>query len=139
MPKKETAKEKPHKIEKIENEKTPKITETKTLEAIKGTAGIISTIAKRLDVSWGTAEIYIKKWDSTKQAFQDEREGILDMAEATILTAIKQGDTGSAKWLLSTIGRKRGFTEKQEIGLTGADGGPVEISIIKRVIIDPRT
>jgi len=119
-------------IEKIEIDKTPKITEAKTLEAIKGTAGIISTIAKRLGVSWGTAEIYIKKWDTTMRAFQDEREGILDMAEATILTAIKSGDTGSAKWLLSTIGKKRGFTEKQEIEISGELGTPV-----KFVFVDP--
>jgi hypothetical protein len=120
------------KIEKIEIDKIPKITEAKALEAIKGTAGIISTIAKRLDVSWGTAEIYIQKWDSTKRAFQDEREGILDMAEATILTAIKSGDTGSAKWILSTIGRKRGFTDRQEISISGDLGTPVEF-----VFVDP--
>ena len=121
--------------------KTPidKSKEKQTLEAIKGSAGIISTIAKRLEVDWHTAESYIKKYPTALDAFQDEREGILDMAEAAIFTAIKQGDTGSAKWILSTIGRKRGFTEKQEIGLTGTDGGPVEIAIIKRVIIDPRT
>ena len=121
--------------------KTPidKSKEKQTIEAIKGSAGIISTIAKRLEVDWHTAESYIKKYPTALDAFQDEREGILDMAEAAIFTAIKQGDTGSAKWILSTIGRKRGFTEKQEIGLTGTDGGPVEIAIIKRVIIDPRT
>jgi len=89
------------------------------LEAIKGSAGIISTIAKRLEIEWHTAETRIQKYPEALKAFADEREGILDMAEATILTSIKQGDTGSAKWLLSTIGRKRGFTEKQEIEISG--------------------
>jgi len=96
-----------------------KSTDKITLEAIKGSAGIISTIAKRLNLSWHAAEARIQKYPETLKAFQGEREGILDMAEATILTAIKQGDTGSAKWLLSTIGRKRGFTEKQEIEISG--------------------
>jgi hypothetical protein len=101
--------------------KTPidKSNEKKTLAAIKNSAGIISSIAKRLDVDWHTAESYIQKYPSTLAAFADEREGILDMAEATILTAIKSGDTGSAKWILSTIGRKRGYTEKQEIEHSG--------------------
>ena len=125
-------KQKP-KITKLTNDREG---EEKLLEAIKGSAGIISTIAKRLEVEWHTAETRIQKYPEALKAFADEREGILDMAEATILTSIKQGDTGSAKWLLSTIGRKRGFTEKQEIGITGSDGGPVEISVIKRVIID---
>ena len=132
----------PTKAKKEKNiPKTPidKSNEKLTLAAIKGSAGIISSIAKRLDVDWHTAESWIQKYPSTLAAFAAEREGVLDMAEAAIFTAIKQGDTGSAKWILSTIGRKRGFTEKQEIGLTGSDGGPVEISIIKRVIVDKRT
>lgn len=104
------------------------------LEAIHGSAGIVSTIAKRLGVEWHTANERIQKYPEALKAFENEREGILDMAEATILTAIKQGDTGSAKWLLSTIGRKRGYGDKVE--LSGADGGPVEISIIKRIIVD---
>jgi len=116
--------------------KAPKITTDKdvqtVIEAIKGTAGIVSTIAKRLEVDWHTAESYIKKYPEALKSFQDEREGILDMAEATILTAIKSGDTGSAKWLLSTIGKKRGFTEKQEIEISGELGTPV-----KFVFVDP--
>jgi len=114
--------------------KTPidKSTEKQTIEAIKGSAGIVSTIAKRLEVDWHTAESYIKKYPEALKSFQDEREGILDMAEATILTAIKSGDTGSAKWLLSTIGKKRGFTEKQEIEISGELGTPV-----KFVFVDP--
>jgi hypothetical protein len=116
--------------------KTPidKSMEKQTLAAIKNSAGIISTIAKRLEVDWHTAESYIKKYPEALKAFQDEREGILDMAEAAIFTAIKQGDAGSAKWLLSTLARSRGFGDKVEV--SGKDGGPVEISIIKRVIVD---
>ena len=102
------------------------------IEAIKGTAGIVSTIAKRLGVEWHTANERIQKYPEALKAFQDEREGILDMAEATILTAIKSGDTGSAKWLLSTIGKKRGFTEKQEIEISGELGTPV-----KFIFVDP--
>jgi len=117
---------------------TTKITndnEAKTIiEAIKGSAGIVSTIAKRMGVEWHTANDKIQKYPEALKAFQDEREGILDMAEATILTAIKQGDAGSAKWLLSTLARSRGFGDKVEV--SGKDGGPVEISIIKRVIVD---
>lgn len=111
-----------------------KSTEKKTLEAIKGSAGIISTIARRLDVDWHTAEARIQKHPAALAAFTAEREGILDMAEATIYTAIKQGDTGSAKWLLSTIGRKRGFTEKQDIALTGTEGPLFPTRIVIEIV-----
>jgi len=102
------------------------------IEAIKGSAGIVSTIAKRLGVEWHTANERIQKYPETLKAFADEREGILDMAEATILTAIKSGDTGSAKWLLSTIGKKRGFSEKLEVQIDGEISTPV-----KFVFVDP--
>jgi hypothetical protein len=116
--------------------KAPKITTDKdvktVMEAIKGSAGIVSTIAKRMGVEWHTANERIQRYPEALAAFADEREGILDMAEATIFTAIKSGDTGSAKWILSTIGRKRGFTEKQEIEISGEIGTPV-----KFVFVDP--
>jgi transposase len=87
------------------------------IEAIKGSGGIISTIAKRLNVSWHTADKYIQQSDETKEALADEREAILDMAEGALYGSIKEGNTQDAKWLLATKGRKRGFNEKIDIDL----------------------
>jgi hypothetical protein len=105
------------------------------IEAISGSGGIMSTIAKRLRCDWKTAKTYVNKWESTKQAFENEHEGILDMAESLLfrnmqLATKQQADggvpveTGDAKWILSRKGKARGYTERQEI--TGADGGPVQ-------------
>ena len=90
------------------------------IEAIRGTGGIVSQIAKRLSVDWSTARKYINAWDETKKAFEDERETILDMAESTIFKSVKEGNSQDAKWVLSTLGKNRGFSERQEI--TGANG-----------------
>ena len=89
------------------------------IEAIKGSGGIISTIAKRLNVSWHTADKYIQQSDETKEALADEREAILDMAEGALYSSIKEGNTQDAKWLLATKGRKRGFNEKIDIEHSG--------------------
>ena len=89
------------------------------IEAIKGSGGIISTIAKRLNVSWHTADKYIQQSDETKEALADEREAILDMAEGAVYSSIKEGNTQNAKWLLATKGRKRGFNEKIDIEHSG--------------------
>lgn len=89
------------------------------IEAIKGSGGIISTIAKRLNVSWHTADKYTQRSDATKDALADERESVLDMAEGALYGSIKGGNTQDAKWLLATKGRKRGFNEKQEIEISG--------------------
>ena len=89
----------------------------RTIKAILGSAGIVSTIAKKLGVSWGTARTRIDTWDETKEAFQDEREMILDLSEKTIFKSIQEGDTTDAKWVLMRLGkdrRKRGTLQLQQ-------------------------
>lgn len=100
------------------------------IEAIKDSGGIMSTIARRLDVTWHTADSWVKQYDETKQALQDERETILDLAESTLFRNIKDGNSQDAKWLLSTMGKNRGYSERQEI--TGVDGGPIDVNAIIR-------
>jgi transposase-like protein len=100
------------------------------IEAIKDSGGIMSTIARRLGVTWHTADTWVKQYDETKQALQDEREAILDLAESTLFRNIKDGNSQDAKWLLSTMGKNRGYNERQEI--TGVDGGPIDVNAIIR-------
>jgi len=85
------------------------------LKAIKDSAGIVSVIAKRLDCQWHTCKKYIDSFDDTKQALQDEIEKNIDKAESVILSSLNEGDIQTAKWYLQTIGKQRGYTEKQEI------------------------
>ncbi len=100
------------------------------IEAIENSGGIMSTIARRLGVTWHTADTWVKQYDETKQALQDEREAILDLAESTLFRNIKDGNSQDAKWLLSTMGKNRGYNERQEI--TGVDGGPIDVNAIIR-------
>ncbi len=98
------------------------------LKAIKGSGAVMSTIAKRLDCAWYTARKYVNEWEATRQAYEDEEQMILDLAESKIYESINNGNTQDAKWLLATKGKKRGFTERHEI--TGADNEPIRIEII---------
>ena len=88
-------------------------TEKKVLAAIKGSGGIITTISNRLGSDWHTAKKLTQKWQSTRDAYKDERETILDMSESAILKSIKEGNTQDAKWLLSSLGADRGFGKEQ--------------------------
>lgn len=87
-------------------------TEKKVLAAIKGSGGIITTIANRLGSDWHTAKKLSMQWDTTRTAYKDERETILDMSESSVLKSIKEGNTQDAKWLLSTLGKDRGFGDR---------------------------
>jgi hypothetical protein len=100
------------------------------LEAISGSGGITLTVATKLSCDWITAKRYIEKWETTKRAFEAEREKILDVAESVVnrniqLAYRQQNDTqqpvdsGDAKWVLSRLGKARGYADKQEIDLQG--------------------
>jgi hypothetical protein len=90
-------------------------TDVAILEAIKGSGGIMSTIARKLGVTWHTADSWIKESGELMEALKDEKETILDMAESTLLNKIKEGDEQSAKWYLSKIGKQRGYGDSVAI------------------------
>ena len=90
-------------------------TDEAILEAIKGSGGIMSTIARKLDVTWHTADSWIRESGELMEALKDEKETILDMAESTLLKRIKEGDEQSAKWYLSKIGKLRGYGDSLAI------------------------
>lgn len=90
-------------------------TDVAILEAIKGSGGIMSTIARKLGVTWHTADSWIRESEELMEALKDEKETILDMAESTLLNKIKEGDEQSAKWYLSKIGKLRGYGDSVAI------------------------
>ena len=95
-------------------------TEDQILFAIKGSCAIITNIAESLGCSWNTAKRQIETGNETiKKAFDDERERVIDKAESVILDAIDEKDIQTSKWYLSTIGKKRGYSEKMEIEHSG--------------------
>jgi transposase-like protein len=92
-----------------------KKTDNAILEAIKDSGGIMSTIARKLGVTWHTADSWIRESGELMEALKDEKETILDMAESTVLKRIKEGDEQSAKWYLSKIGKLRGYGDSVAI------------------------
>jgi len=68
------------------------------IEAIPGTGGIISTIAKRVGCSWHTAEKYIREYPSIHQAYKDEKAAVDDKALSNVLKAVSDGDLSVSMW-----------------------------------------
>lgn len=111
--------------------------------AIKGSGGIKQTIANRLKIDRKTFDSYLETMPTVRQAFDDENELMLDVAESVVYTNVQYAaktqreeqvpvDAADAKWLLARKGRKRGYGENVE--LTGADGGPLTLTIVERII-----
>lgn len=106
---------------------------SQVIDAIKGSGGIYSTIAARLGCDWATARAYVGKFATATAAYAAERETLVDAAESVLVKNVqlaqrKQAtgdiaDTSDAKWILSRLGKDRGYVERSE--LTGKDGEPL--------------
>jgi len=105
------------------NTENIKMSKTYTVEqfraAIPGSAGIISTIAKRVGCDWQTARNHIDKSSTLTQLYSNERESLVDMAEGVLIKSVQAGDTQDAKWVLSKMGKQRGWGDKLDIEHSG--------------------
>lgn len=124
--------------------KAPTFQANQFITAIPGTSGIVSAIAKKVGCSWNTAKKFIDEYPTVKAAFDAERESLLDIAESVLANNIKlalqqqqngkvPADSTDAKWLLSRMGKQRGYSEKQEVEHSGPNGGPI---IVKEIIVE---
>ena len=100
------------------------------LAAIKDSYGVVGTVAKHLKCDWTTAKKYIEKWPETTQAMADARESYLDMTENACIDRINAGDGQMIRFVLATLGKKRGYgTEDAASDTSGATDTEVNISV----------
>lgn len=94
------------------------------LAAIRGCAGIPQVVATRLHCNRMTVLNYMRRYPILQEAFLQEREGAVDMAEAAVFKAI-QGDPErdiapdipTARWLLEQIGNTRGYGKHSRLDI----------------------
>ena len=84
------------------------------LDSIKGSYGIISTIAGRLHCDWHTVDDTIKLYPEAIRAIADEKEATLDFVEGKAISRINEGDGTMIRFYLATKGRQRGYTYEEE-------------------------
>lgn len=110
--------------------KTDQYSAKQFIEAIPGTSGIVSTIARKVGCSWGTAKKFIDEYPTVKAVYEAEQESILDIAESVLINNIKlalkeqqegkkPADSADAKWLLARKGKGRGYAERTEVEHSG--------------------
>jgi len=88
----------------------------------------------------------VQRWSKHPKVavmFEEVRNARLDLAESTIIQAIKNRNITAAIFYLKCHGKTRGWVERREI--TGADGGPLthdayarqEVERVKLLMADP--
>lgn len=106
-------------------------TKEEVLLAISGCKTIISTVARKLNCSWDCANKQINKWEETKQAYENEREKVIDVAESKLFTNIQKGDLGAIKYFLSKKAKDRGYSDL----IDGSDG-QLKVDNTLHIVID---
>jgi hypothetical protein len=91
----------------------------KLLEVIKNSSGIIYPIAQAYDVTRQTVYNWIKSDTDFVDALQESRDNLVDVVESKYFQKAMKGSERAQEFLLKTLGKTRGYAEKQEVELTG--------------------
>lgn len=97
------------------------------IEALRAQAGLIAPAAAMLQVHRQRLHEWIADDAELRAARDVIREEILDLAEGKLLQAVKEGSERSIHFLLKTIGKNRGFSERTEV--VGGGGGTINVMI----------
>lgn len=96
-------------------------------EALREANGLVTYAARRLGATRKTVYNYINEYPEVKEAHEDARDFILDRAESVLLGKVGQGDLTATIFLLKTLGKNRGYSERFEH--TGSDGEQIKVTI----------
>lgn len=107
-----------------------KFTSTQIIEALREKHGNLSAAARFLGCDRHTIKRYINQYPTVKAVADEERETLIDFAENQLFQQVKDGNITAIIFTLKTIGKHRGYVERQEV--TGADGGAaIEVRLMK--------
>ncbi len=95
--------------------------------AIHVESGLITSIARLLECNHQTVHRYLERFPDLGELQLAYRELLVDDAEKKLANKLKNNKTNwpAIKFILSTLGKDRGYAYRQEI--TGKDGGPVQV------------
>lgn len=109
--------------------RNPSFTAAEMAEAIRETAGIKTAAARRLGCHMDTVTNYIDRYPTVAAAYEQARAGIVDMAESVLVRRLNAGEWDAAKFVLTTLGKDRGWTPRTDVDLTTA-GAPLTFTLL---------
>jgi hypothetical protein len=85
------------------------------INALKATNGLVSLAAEILRCSPQTIYNRAKSVKSVQEAIEDSRMALIDYAELALRSAVINQQPWAVAFVLKTIGKNRGYVERQEI------------------------
>jgi len=95
------------------------------IEALRATNGLVSLAARQLGCVPGTIYNRAKNTKSVQQAIDDCRDELIDHAELALRSAVLDKEPWAVGLVLKTLGKNRGYVERQEI--TGSKDAPLYV------------
>ena len=95
------------------------------IECLRETNGLVSLAAKRVPCSITTINVRRKRVQAVEQVIQECRGELVDLGELALRKAVLAGEPWAVSLVLKTLGKERGYVERQEV--TGKEGGPVRL------------
>lgn len=101
----------------------PKLLNEATIEhALRKSYGILTHAAKELGVTRAAVDYHVRSSPKLKAVVAESREIIVDHAEHNVMDAVvTKGDEGLSKWVLERLGKKRGYGNSTEHGISEDD------------------
>lgn len=96
------------------------------IEALRNNNGILAAAARELGCSRKTVQNYRDEYATVREAYNEQRESLVDRLEFRFLERVESGDTRAILFGLRTIGSSRGWSEQYRFEHSGPDGGPIE-------------
>lgn len=87
-------------------------------DALTDSKGMVATAARALGVSRRSVYDAIQKHPKVAEAREEARDYAVDVGENELFKAVKNGEGWAVSLLLKTLGKSRGYVEKQEIDAT---------------------
>ena len=96
-----------------------KITAGELIKQIGEMRGNVTAVARRFGVSRTTIYNRINKYPTVKLALAEARDEMLDNAESVLYKQVLAGNMTALIFFLKTQGKRRGYSERQELELVG--------------------
>lgn len=84
------------------------------VEALLVHRGLIAAAARQIGCTEETIRKRARRSPAVRQAITDGRERLLDLSEERMVEAIKRDEPWAISLVLKTLGKNRGYVERQE-------------------------
>jgi len=98
-----------------------RFTQKQIIDVLIEAHGLKGPAARALHCHRHTLNSYINRYPAVKQAYDDAIQDSIDLAQSRLIALVEKDDWRAIRYMLGTLGKDRGFTERTEIQAVGDD------------------